>query len=68
VLGCRTEPNKFAKRFLQRFLAARDFLRAELFTDGKGGPNHWEIGLRDADGYKVVLASPDGSADGDWRP
>jgi len=36
--------------------------------DGDGGPNHWEIWLRDPDGYKVVLASPDGSADGNWRP
>jgi catechol 2,3-dioxygenase-like lactoylglutathione lyase family enzyme len=30
--------------------------------DGKGGPNHYEIWLRDPDGYSVVLASPDGSA------
>lgn len=29
---------------------------------GKGGPNHWELWLRDPDGYLVVLASPDGSA------
>ena len=36
--------------------------------DGDGGPNHWEIWLRDPDGYKVVLASPDGTADGGWRP
>ena len=36
--------------------------------DGDGGPNHWEIWLRDPDGYTVVLASPDGSADGDWKP
>jgi len=36
--------------------------------DGDGGPNHWEIWLRDLDGYKVVLASPDGTADGNWRP
>jgi catechol 2,3-dioxygenase-like lactoylglutathione lyase family enzyme len=36
--------------------------------DGNGGPSHWEIWLRDLDGYKVVLASPDGTADGDWRP
>jgi catechol 2,3-dioxygenase-like lactoylglutathione lyase family enzyme len=36
--------------------------------DGIGGPNHWEIWLRDPDGYGVVLASPDGSADGTWRP
>ena len=36
--------------------------------DGNGGPNHWEIWLRDLDGYKVVLASHDGTADGDWKP
>ena len=36
--------------------------------DGNGGPNHWEIRLRDLDGYKVVLASPDGTADVDWKP
>jgi catechol 2,3-dioxygenase-like lactoylglutathione lyase family enzyme len=36
--------------------------------DRDGGPNHWEIWLRDLDGYTVVLASPDGSADGSWRP
>jgi len=36
--------------------------------DGDGGPNHWELWLRDPDGYKIVLASPDGTADGSWRP
>ena len=36
--------------------------------NGDGGPNHWECWLRDPDGYVVVLASPDGSADGNWRP
>lgn len=36
--------------------------------DGDGGPNHWEIWLRDLDGYTVVLASPDGTADGNWKP
>ena len=30
--------------------------------DGKGGPNHRELWLRDLDGYVVVLASPDGEA------
>ena len=35
---------------------------------GDGGPNHWECWLRDPDGYTVVLASPDGSAGGTWRP
>ncbi len=36
--------------------------------DGNGGPNHWECWFRDLDGYRVVLASPDGSADGNWKP
>lgn len=36
--------------------------------DGNGGPNHWECWMRDPDGYMVVLASPDGSADGNWQP
>ncbi len=30
--------------------------------EGDGGPNHWECWLRDRDGYTVVLASPDDSA------
>lgn len=52
-----------------------DELQAEVLLprhrnprDGDGGPNHWELWLRDPDGYKVVLASPDGTADGNWRP
>jgi predicted enzyme related to lactoylglutathione lyase len=36
--------------------------------DGVGCPNHWEFWLRDLDGYNVVLTSPDGTADGDWKP
>lgn len=36
--------------------------------DGDGGPNHWECWLKDPEGYTVVLASPDGSADGSWQP
>jgi catechol 2,3-dioxygenase-like lactoylglutathione lyase family enzyme len=36
--------------------------------DGDGGPNHWECWLRDPDGYTVVVASPDGTADGSWKP
>ena len=36
--------------------------------DGGGGPNHWEIWLKDPDGYTIVLSSPDGTADGDWKP
>ena len=56
-------------------VARADALKAEIVLprhrnppDGDGGPNHWEIWLRDPDGYTVVLASPDGSAGGDWRP
>lgn len=37
-------------------------------SDGDGGPNHWECWIRDLDGYKVVIASADGTADGAWRP
>lgn len=33
-----------------------------------GGPNHWEVWLRDPDGYGVVIASPYGTADGSWKP
>jgi hypothetical protein len=36
--------------------------------DSNGGPNHWECGMRDPDGYIVVVASPYGTADGDWHP
>ncbi|HEX7730296.1 MAG TPA: VOC family protein [Terracidiphilus sp.] len=36
--------------------------------DGNGGPNHWECWLRDPDGYRVVVASPYGTADGNWKP
>lgn len=36
--------------------------------DSDGGPNHWELWLHDLDGYTVVLCSPDGTADGTWRP
>jgi catechol 2,3-dioxygenase-like lactoylglutathione lyase family enzyme len=52
-----------------------DALKAEIVLprhrnppDGDGGPNHWELWLRDPDGYTVVLASPDGSAGCLWRP
>lgn len=56
--------------------AARvDALQAEVVMprhrnppDGDGGPNHWEIWLRDPNGYTVVIASPDGTADGNWKP
>ena len=37
-------------------------------SDRDGGPNHWEVWLRDPDGCTVVLASPDGTADGTWKP
>jgi len=30
--------------------------------DGRGGPNHREIWIKDPNGYVVVLASPDGEA------
>ena len=33
-----------------------------------GGPNHWECWMKDPDGYTVVVASPYGTADGDWIP
>jgi len=36
--------------------------------DENGGPNHWELWIRDPDGYTVVLASPYGTADGNWKP
>ena len=36
--------------------------------EGDGGPNHWEIWLRDLDSYTVVLASPYGTADYTWKP
>jgi catechol 2,3-dioxygenase-like lactoylglutathione lyase family enzyme len=56
-------------------VARADALKAEIVLprhrnppEGDGGPNHWELWLRDPDGYTVVLASPDGSAGGTWRP
>ncbi len=56
-------------------LARVDELKPEIVLprhrnppDGDGGPNHWEIWLRDPDGYTVVLASPYGTADGTWKP
>ena len=56
-------------------VARAEGLKAEIVLprhrnppDGNGGPNHWEVWLRDPDGYTIVLASPDGSADGNWRP
>lgn len=36
--------------------------------DGNGGPNHWECWMKDPDGYTIVVASPYGSADGNWHP
>jgi len=56
-------------------MARAEALKAEIVLprhrnppDGNGGPNHWELWLRDPDGYGVVLASPDGTADGNWKP
>ncbi len=39
-------------------------LRAEVVLEPhiNPAPNHWEMWLRDADGYVVVIASPDGTA------
>lgn len=37
-------------------------------SDGNGGPNHWELWLRDPDGYVLVVSSPYGTADGNWVP
>ena len=36
--------------------------------EGDDGPLHWECWLRDPDGYLVVIASPDGTAGGPWKP
>lgn len=36
--------------------------------DANGGPNHWECWIKDPDGYVVVVASPYGTADGNWHP
>jgi predicted enzyme related to lactoylglutathione lyase len=56
-------------------VARAEAMNAEIFKprhrnppDGDGGPNHWECWLRDPDGYTMVLASPDGTADGSWKP
>ena len=48
---------------------ARD-LEAPIVLDVHRNPNanHRELWLRDPDGYKVVLASPYGTADGNWKP
>jgi catechol 2,3-dioxygenase-like lactoylglutathione lyase family enzyme len=50
-------------------LARSKELRAEVVYGpvrnppvGPGGPRHYELWLRDLDGYTVVVASPDGSA------
>jgi catechol 2,3-dioxygenase-like lactoylglutathione lyase family enzyme len=37
-------------------------------ADGNGGPNHWELWVKDPDGYVVVAASLYGTADGNWQP
>jgi len=36
--------------------------------EADGGPNHWECWMQDPDGYTVVVASPYGTADGNWQP
>ena len=45
-----------------------DELKLHTVCESARCPNHWECWLRDPDGYTVVLASPDGSAGGSWRP
>ena len=60
-----TMPDKMSqeKARLLRALGAEVIMpRHRNPPDHDGGPNHWEIWLRDPDGYTVVLASPDGSA------
>jgi len=37
-------------------------------ADGDGGPNHWELWMRDPDGYLVVVSTPYGTADGTGQP
>ena len=56
-------------------VARAEALKAEVVMprhrnppDHDGGPNHWELWLRDPHGYTVVLVSPDGTADGTWKP
>jgi predicted enzyme related to lactoylglutathione lyase len=56
-------------------VARAEALKAEVVMprhrnppDHEGGPNHWELWLRDPNGYTVVLVSPDGTADGSWKP
>ena len=36
--------------------------------EGGGGPNHWELWLRDPDGAMVVVASRYGTAGNGWTP
>lgn len=35
--------------------------------EGNDGPNHWECWMRDPNGYRVVLASPEGTAGNGWQ-
>ncbi|HEY2861369.1 MAG TPA: VOC family protein [Terracidiphilus sp.] len=37
-------------------------------SEGDGGPNHWECWMKDPNGYTLVVASPYGTADGQWKP
>lgn len=39
-----------------------DLLKPEIVMPRHRNPNHWEIWVRDPDGYVVVIASLDGSA------
>jgi catechol 2,3-dioxygenase-like lactoylglutathione lyase family enzyme len=48
-----------SSRWYQRLLGCES---AHGGPEYEGGPNHWELWVRDPDGYVVVIASPDGSA------
>jgi hypothetical protein len=48
--------------------AIQSSLMGTACSFGSKSANHWELWLRDPDGYTVVLASPDGTADGNWKP
>jgi catechol 2,3-dioxygenase-like lactoylglutathione lyase family enzyme len=47
---------------IEAMAAKVDLPRHRNPADGSGGPNHWECWLRDPDGYRVVVSSPDGTA------
>ena len=58
----------FARKSCEELKAEIVLQRHRNPPEGDGGPNHWAIWLRDPDGYVVVLASPYGTTDGNWKP